>query len=135
MLGLRQPKIYGAATLADVEALCRREGEALGMMVECFQSNHEGALVERIQACRGTARGIVINPGAYTHTSIAIVDALMAAEVPAIEVHISNIHRRETFRHHSYVAAAAAGSIIGLGIEGYALALRALAGILRDQGT
>ena len=133
MLGLRQPEIYGAARLADVEALCRREGAALGLVVDCFQSNHEGALVERIQACRGTARGIVINPGAYSHTSVAIVDALMAAEVPAIEVHISNIHRREAFRHHSYVSAVASGIIVGLGIQGYALALSALAGIIKGQ--
>jgi 3-dehydroquinate dehydratase-2 len=130
MLGLRQPELYGKARLADVEALCRREGEALGLAVECFQSNHEGALVDRIQACRGVARGIVINPGAYSHTSIAILDALLAAEVPAIEVHISNIFRREPFRHHSHVSAAAAGVICGLGIFGYALALRALANII-----
>jgi 3-dehydroquinate dehydratase-2 len=130
MLGLRQPELYGTARLADVEAMCRREGEALGLAVECFQSNHEGALVDRIQACRGAARGIVINPGAYSHTSIAILDALLAAEVPAIEVHISNIFRREPFRHHSHVSAAAAGVICGLGIQGYALALRALAGII-----
>ena len=134
MLGLRQPEIYGAARLADVEALCRQEGAALGLVVDCFQSNHEGALVDRIQACRGTARGIVINPGAYSHTSVAIVDALMAAEVPAIEVHISNIHRREAFRHHSYVSAVASGIIVGLGIQGYALALSALAGIIKGQG-
>jgi 3-dehydroquinate dehydratase-2 len=135
MLGLRQPEIYGAARLADVEALCRREGEALGLAVECFQSNHEGALVDRIQACRGTAQGIVINPGAYSHTSVAILDALLAAEVPAIEVHISNIFRREPFRHHSHVSAAAAGVICGLGIPGYALALRALAGIIQGART
>jgi len=134
MLGLRQPEIYGAARLADVEALCRQEGAVLGLSVDCFQSNHEGALVDRIQACRGTARGIVINPGAYSHTSVAIVDALMAAEVPAIEVHISNIHRREAFRHHSYVSAVASGIIVGLGIQGYALALSALAGIIKGQG-
>ncbi len=130
MLGLRQPEIYGAASLADVEALCRAEAAALGLAAECFQSNHEGALVERIQACRGTAAGIVINAGAYTHTSIAIPDALLAAELPAIEVHISNIHRREAFRHHSHISAAAAGIIVGLGVPGYALALRALAGII-----
>lgn len=130
MLGLRQPEIYGAARLADVEALCRQEAAALGLAVECFQSNHEGALVDRIQSCRGSAAGIVINPGAYSHTSIAILDALLAADVPAIEVHISNIYRREAFRQHSYVSAAAAGVICGLGIAGYGLALRALAGLI-----
>jgi 3-dehydroquinate dehydratase-2 len=133
MLGLRQPEIYGAARLADVEATCAREGAALGLAVACFQSNHEGALVDRIQACRGVAKGIVINPGAYSHSSIAILDALLASEVPAIEVHISNIHRREPFRHHSYVSSAAAGIIVGLGVAGYGLALRALAGIIEGK--
>jgi 3-dehydroquinate dehydratase-2 len=133
MLGLRQPEIYGAARLADLEAQCVRDGAALGLAVECFQSNSEGALVDRIQACRGQASGIVINPGAYSHTSIAILDALLAAEVPAIEVHISNIFRREAFRHHSHVSAAAAGVICGLGVAGYGLALRALAGIIEGK--
>jgi 3-dehydroquinate dehydratase-2 len=133
MLGLRQPEIYGAARLSDVEALCVSEGRALGLAVDCFQSNHEGAIVDRIQACRGTAAGIVINPGAYSHTSIAILDALLAAEVPAIEVHVSNIFRREPFRHHSHVSAAAAGVICGLGVAGYALALRALAGLIAGR--
>lgn len=133
MLGLRQPEIYGAAGLADVEALCVREGAALGFSVECFQSNHEGAIVDRIQACRGKAAGIVINAGAYTHTSVAILDALMAAEVPAIEVHISNIHKRDAFRHHSYISAAAAGIVVGFGIQGYVLALKGLAGLLEGK--
>lgn len=130
MLGLRQPEIYGAARLEDVEALCRREGDALGLSIECFQSNHEGLLVDRIQACRGAAQGIVINPGAYSHTSIAILDALLASELPAVEVHITNIFRREAFRHHSHVSAVAAGVICGFGIRGYALALQALAAII-----
>lgn len=134
MLGLRQPEIYGATRLAELEAQCVREGAALGLDVQCFQSNHEGALVDRIQACRGTAQGIVINPGAYSHTSIAILDALLAAEVPAIEVHISNIFRREAFRHHSHVSAAAVGTICGLGLAGYGLALRAMAGIIGGKG-
>jgi 3-dehydroquinate dehydratase-2 len=127
MLGLRQPEIYGHTTLADIEAMCVREGAALGLAVDCFQSNHEGALVDHIQACRGKRAGIVINPGAYTHTSVAILDALMAAEVPFIELHLSNIHRRESFRHHSYLSPAASGVILGLGVPGYGLALRAVA--------
>jgi 3-dehydroquinate dehydratase-2 len=130
MLGLRQPEVYGRATLADVEALCREQAAALGLQVACFQSNHEGALVDFIQACRGTRAGIVINPGAYTHTSVAILDALLASEVPFIELHISNIFRREAFRHHSFLSPAAAGVICGLGIAGYGLALRAIAGLV-----
>ncbi|WP_178130859.1 type II 3-dehydroquinate dehydratase [Reyranella sp. CPCC 100927] len=127
MLGKRQPEIYGRETLADVEAACRTEAQRLGLEVECFQSNHEGALVDRIQQARETNAAIVINAGAYTHTSIAILDALNAAELPVIEVHLSNIHRREPFRHHSYVSQVAIGMIAGLGSQGYLFALQALA--------
>ena len=133
MLGLRQPHIYGADTLDDVEALCSETAEALGLAIDCRQSNHEGELVTWIQECRGRAAGIVINPGAYSHTSVAILDALLAAEVPVMEVHISNIHRRDEFRHHSYVSKAATGVICGCGIQGYALALTALADLLQNQ--
>lgn len=133
LLGQREPEIYGSDTLADVERLCANSAAAHGLTVITFQSNHEGAIVDRIQACRGKAAGIVINAGAYTHTSVAILDALMAAEVPAIEVHISNIHKRDAFRHHSYISAAAAGIVVGFGIQGYVLALKGLAGLLEGK--
>ena len=130
MLGQRQPKVYGRATLADVETLCRARAETLGLAVDFRQTNHEGELVDWIQEARKGAAGIVINAGAYTHTSVAILDALLTAEKPVIEVHLSNVFRRESFRHHSYVSPAAAGVIVGLGPEGYALALEALAGLV-----
>lgn len=131
MLGKRQPKVYGRATLADVEKLCRTRAEALGLAVDFRQTNIEGELVGWIQEARTAAAGIVINAGAYTHTSVAILDALLTAEKPVIEVHISNVFRRESFRHHSYVSPAAAGVIVGCGPLGYALALEALAGQIR----
>ncbi len=131
MLGQRQPKVYGRATLADVEKLCRTRAEALGLAVDFRQSNLEGELVGWVQEARKAAAGIVINAGAYTHTSVAILDALLTAEKPVIEVHISNVFRRESFRHHSYVSPAAIGVIVGLGPLGYALALEALADQLR----
>lgn len=131
MLGQRQPKVYGRATLADVEKLCRTRAEALGLAVDFRQTNHEGELVGWIQEARKAAAGIVLNAGAYTHTSVAILDALLTAEKPVIEVHLSNVFRRESFRHHSYVSPAAMGVIAGLGPLGYALALDALAGRLR----
>lgn len=130
LLGQRQPEIYGRTTLADVEADCVAQGRALGLEVRCFQSNHEGALVDCIHEARGAAQAIIINPGAYSHTSVAILDALTAFEGPVIEVHISNIHRREAFRHHSYVSHRADGVIAGFGIEGYGAALRRLATLL-----
>ncbi len=132
MLGKRQPEIYGRETLADVEAACRAEAVRLGLAVDFFQSNHEGSLVDRIQEAREANAAIVINAGAYTHTSVAILDALNAAELPVIEVHLSNIHRREPFRHHSYVSLAALGMIAGLGSQGYLFALQALARRLAD---
>lgn len=131
MLGKRQPKVYGRATLADVEKLCRDRAETLGLAVDFRQTNLEGELVGWIQEARRAAAGIVINAGAYTHTSVAILDALLTAEKPVIEVHISNVFRRESFRHHSYVSPAAAGVIVGCGPLGYALALEALAGLIR----
>ncbi len=132
MLGLRQPHLYGAATLDDVEALCAETGEALGLAIDFRQSNIEGELISWVQECRGRAAGIVINPAGYTTTSIALMDALLAAELPVIEVHVTNIHRREEFRQHSYVSKAAVGVICGLGIRGYALALTALAELLEE---
>lgn len=130
LLGLREPGIYGTGTLGDIEASCRALGAELGLAVGFMQSNHEGVLVDAIQAARQDARAIVINPGAYTHTSIAILDALNAFEGPVIEVHLSNIHRREAFRHRSYVSLRADGVIAGCGAGGYLLALRHVAGLL-----
>lgn len=133
MLGLRQPHIYGSATIDDVEQLCVDTAEPLGLAIDFRQTNSEGELVTWVQECRGRAAGIVINPAGYTTTSIALLDALLASEVPTIEVHITNIHRREEFRQHSYVSKAAVGVICGLGIKGYALALQAMADILEDR--
>ncbi len=128
LLGTREPHLYGVETLADVEATCRSEGRALGLDVATLQSNHEGVLVDRIHAARDEGvRFIVINPGALTHTSVALRDALAGVAIPFIEVHISNVHRREPFRHHSFLSDIAAGVIIGLGTQGYRLALRAAA--------
>jgi 3-dehydroquinate dehydratase-2 len=130
MLGKRQPHIYGRETLADVEKSCREEAGRLGLAVDFAQSNHEGVLVDLIQAARDKNSGIVINAGAYTHTSVALLDALNAAELPTVEVHISNIYKRESFRHRSYISPAAVGVIAGLGIQGYLLALQAMARLL-----
>jgi len=127
LLGTREPAIYGRETLEDIRTACTALGQSLGLTVDFFQSNHEGALVDRIQAARGVAAGIIINPAAYTHTSVAILDALGAFDGPVIEVHLSNVHRREAFRHHSYVSQRADGVIAGLGSEGYLAALRHLA--------
>ena len=127
MLGKREPAIYGAQTLADVEALCRAAGNDFDLAIDFRQSNHEGELVTWIQEALGTADGILINPGAYSHTSVAIYDALKAVALPVAEVHISNIHQREAFRHHSYVSAVAFGVICGFGTLGYRLALEAMA--------
>lgn len=130
LLGMRQPEIYGRDTLADVVAACTALGDSLGLAIEDFQSNHEGAIIDRIHQARGTTDGLIINPGAYSHTSVAILDALNTYEGQVIEVHISNIHKREAFRHHSYVSLRADGVIAGLGIEGYLLALRRLASLV-----
>ena len=133
MLGVREPDTYGRATLDDVEALCAATAESINVAIDFRQTNGEGELISWVQECRGRARGIVINPGAYAHTSIGLYDALLAADLPTIEVHITNIHKREPFRQHSYVALAAAGVICGLGVRGYALALTALAELLLDE--
>jgi 3-dehydroquinate dehydratase-2 len=130
LLGLRQPEIYGAETLADVVAGLQHLGVALGLVVDARQSNHEGEIVEMIHSARNDAAGIIINPGAYSHTSVAILDALNAYDGPVLEVHISNIHKREAFRHHSFVSARADGVIAGFGTMGYALALRRMAAVL-----
>ena len=130
LLGRRQPEIYGGETLEDVLARAGGVAKALGLTVRGLQSNHEGELIGWIHEARDKAAGIVINPGAFTHTSVAILDALNAFDGPVIEVHISNIHKREAFRHHSYVSLRADGVIAGCGTEGYDLALRRLATLL-----
>lgn len=130
LLGQRQPEIYGRETLADVVQACADLAEELRLPIKTLQSNHEGQLIDWIQEARLQGAAIVINPGAYSHTSVAILDALNAFEGPVIEVHISNIHKREAFRHHSYVSLRADGVIAGCGTEGYLLALRRLASLL-----
>lgn len=130
LLGKRQPEIYGAETLADVEHDLAALAAELGVEVDARQSNHEGTLVDWVQEARGRAAGLIINPGAYSHTSIAILDALHAFEGPVLEVHISNIHAREPFRHHSYVSGRATGVIAGFGTDGYRYALRRMASLL-----
>ncbi len=130
LLGHRQPEIYGVETLEDVLLSMVGLGAELGVTVQGMQSNHEGQLVDWIHEAREKADGIIINPGAYSHTSIAILDALNTFEGPVLEVHISNIHKREEFRHHSYVSGRADGVIAGFGTEGYLLALRRMAGLV-----
>jgi len=133
LLGKRQPEIYGRETLADIEASCRRVGVELRLEIEFRQSNREYEIIDWIHEARERAGGIVINPAAFTHTSVAILDALNTFEGPIIEVHISNIHKREPFRHHSYVSGVASGVIAGFGAQGYALALQRLAGLFDER--
>jgi 3-dehydroquinate dehydratase II len=130
MLGLREPEVYGRESLSDVEKRAKERAKALGLAIEFRQSNDEGELVTWIQEARANAQGIIVNAGAYSHTSIAILDALQAAELPVIEVHLSNIFRREPYRQHSYVSLGAKGVICGLGPKGYELALEAMAEVL-----
>ncbi|MFW0182257.1 type II 3-dehydroquinate dehydratase [Rothia sp. CCM 9417] len=127
LLGARKPEVYGHTTLADIEATLRQQAAELGFELSFMQSNHEGDLVDAIQAARTQAAGIIINPAAYTHTSLALHDALEAAELPVVEVHLSNVHKRETFRHHSFVSPQATAVIAGAGAQGYELALAFLA--------
>lgn len=126
LLGTREPAVYGSTTLADIEALCQKKSEKLGLSVDFRQTNHEGELVDWIHEAAGSACAIVINAGAYTHTSVALLDALKSVAVPTVEVHLSNIFAREPFRHHSYISPAARGIICGFGAKGYELALEAL---------
>jgi 3-dehydroquinate dehydratase II len=133
MLGSREPALYGAATLGDVEALCAETAQALELAIDFRQTNHEGELITWVQECRDRARGIVINPGGFSHTSVALMDAILAAELPCVEVHLTNIHAREEFRRHSLISRAANGVICGLGIRGYGLALTAIAEMLLDE--
>jgi 3-dehydroquinate dehydratase-2 len=130
LLGVRQPEIYGRETLADVEAECRQVGGDLGLEIEFHQTNAEFQLIDWIHEARKTAAGIVINPAAFSHTSVAVLDALNTCEFPILEVHISNIHKREEFRHHSFVSRVAEGVICGFGTQGYCLALQRLARLL-----
>src|SRR6516165_8368782 len=133
LLGKRQPEIYGYETLADVERECRTLAEELKLEIRFHQSNREYEIIDWIHAAREEAGGIVINPAAFTHTSVAILDALNACDLPVIEVHISNVHRRETFRHHSYVSLRADGVIAGFGTQGYGLALQRLARLIDEK--
>jgi len=133
MLGLRQPHIYGTANLDDVEAICAETADILGLAIDFRQTNGEGELVSWVQECRGRAAGIVINPAGYTSTSVALLDALLATDLPVVEVHISNIHQRESFRHPSLVSLAARGVICGFGVRGYALALQGIADLLLER--
>lgn len=126
MLGIREPAIYGSGTYAALCEMIQKKADALGISVECFQSNHEGALIDKIQAAYGTADGIVINPGGYTHTSVAILDALKAVALPTVEVHISDVDNREAFRQISYVGLYAEQRFAGFGFEGYCMALEYL---------
>ena len=132
LLGAREPDVYGATTLADIEALVRTCATELGVEVDFFQSNEEGALVTRVGRCAADYQGLVINPAAYTHTSVALRDAISACGVPCVEVHLSNIYGRESFRHASVTAAVCVGQIAGFGARSYVLGLKALVGVLRE---
>ena len=135
LLGRRQPEIYGTDTLADVERLCAETAARHGADVDCRQSNHEGQLIDWLHEARENHSGIVINPGGYSHTSVALADALAACDgLPMMEIHISNIHRREPFRHHSYVSAVADGVVAGCGIQGYAFAVERVCALLGAAG-
>ena len=134
MLGVREPQVYGHTTLAEVEARLIEVGRELKVDVECAQDNHEGALVDLVQAYRGRVHGAIVNAGAYTHSSLALRDALLAVEVPFVEVHVSNVYAREQERQRSMLAPAAIGLIVGLGTHGYELALRGLVALLRGRG-
>ena len=132
LLGTRQPEVYGTTTLADIEAMCAEKASQLGVEVVFQQDNHEGGLVDALHAARGTIDGVILNAGAYTHTSIALMDAISSVELPVIELHLSNIHAREEFRKKSFIASVAVGQICGFGGAGYPLAIEALVGHLKD---
>jgi len=133
LLGQREPNIYGVMTLQNINNLLKEEGQKQQVSVDCFQSNHEGALVDAIHGAMGKCQGIMINAGAYTHTSIAIRDALAGVKIPTVEVHLSNMYQREEFRHHSYIAPIAIGQISGFGAQSYLLGLMALINYLRNN--
>jgi 3-dehydroquinate dehydratase-2 len=133
MLGKREPEIYGRTTLDEINASLEKLGKRLGLAVETFQSNHEGAIVDKIQKAIVKQKGLIINPAAYTHTSIAIRDALLLLDIPVIEIHISNIYKRESFRHKSVISDVATAQIAGFGIQGYPMALEALAKMIQNR--
>lgn len=135
LLGLREPQIYGSVTLEQINHLLVEEGKRLQVQVACLQSNHEGVLVDTIHQAREKHQGILINAGAYTHTSVAIRDALAGVQLPTVEVHLSNIYQREAFRHHSYIAPVALGQISGFGVESYRLGLQALVHYLKQKAS
>ncbi|MFQ5984120.1 MAG: type II 3-dehydroquinate dehydratase [Alphaproteobacteria bacterium] len=132
LLGSREVEVYGRQTLADIRAMVEEKAKALGLEVDFRHSNHEGELIDWVQAARGVSAGIIVNAGGLTHTSVALMDALLATGLPVVEVHLSNIYRREAFRHHSYVNQAARGTICGFGASGYVLALEAMAQLVRE---
>jgi len=134
LLGMRQPEIYGNTTLADIETMCRDHAAKQGIALAFEQSNHEGGLIDAIQDARGCHDGIILNAGGYTHTSVALMDALSSVQIPAIELHLSNVHAREPFRHESYLARVAVGVICGFGARGYLLALDAMQDHLEQAG-
>ena len=133
LLGIREPEIYGRDTLDDIRSACESHGATLGLEIDLRQSNSEGTLIDWIQEARGACAGLIINPAAYTHSSVAIMDALQVLDAPVVELHLSNIFKRETFRHHSYVSPVAAGLICGFGAHGYILALDAMARLIGTQ--
>ena len=132
MLGKREPEIYGKTTLDEINSMLEEHGKRLGIAVETFQSNHEGAIVDKIQEAAKAQKGIIINPAAYTNTSVAIRDALLLLDIPVIEIHISNIYKREPFRHKSLISDVATAQIVGFGVKGYSMALKALAGMIKS---
>lgn len=133
LLGQREPDTYGSTSLTEINLMLEREGQLLGASTVPYQSNHEGALIDAIQAAFGLHQGILINPGAYTHTSVAIRDAIVGVNLPTVEVHLSNVYKRESFRHHSYIAPVAIGQISGFGIDSYRLGLMALVNHLHNK--
>ncbi|HMB21230.1 MAG TPA: type II 3-dehydroquinate dehydratase [Anaerolineales bacterium] len=133
MLGTREPEIYGSMTLSDINTALMELGREFGADLKCFQSNHEGALIDALQEAKAWANGVLFNPGGYTHTSVALRDTISAIGIPVIEVHLSNVYAREEFRHHSMISAVCRGKIVGLGWRSYTLALRALAEILTAE--
>ena len=133
LLGEREPQVYGTATYDELKKQLEREAQLLLLELECFQSNHEGALIDKVHQARAQVEGIIINPGGFTHTSVALRDALLAVDIPFIEVHLSNIAAREPFRRHSYLSDKAAGVIFGFGTLGYSMAITAIAQCLRDS--
>jgi 3-dehydroquinate dehydratase-2 len=132
LLGTRQPEVYGTTTLSDIDEMCRTKASELGISVECRQSNHEGELIDWIHAARGVFEGIIINAGAYTHTSIAIMDAVSSVEIPTLELHLSDIHAREDFRHVSYIGKVAFDAIMGHGADGYPMAIARMMDRLKE---